>query len=101
MISHGVCVCVFALSSSVQDMSKSVQEFKMNGPAKETGERDNMVASEECVSQRFYQVPHIDTNPLKTTSLTVGDIQPCYVVSSIFRHSIHTSMQLITHYLLW
>ena len=72
----------FALSSSLQDMSKSVQEFKMNGPAKETGQRDNMVAFEECVSHRFYQVPHIDTNPLKTTSLTVRDIQPCYVVSS-------------------
>ena len=44
-------MCVFALSSSWQDMSKSVQEFKMNGPAKETGQRDNMVAFEECVSQ--------------------------------------------------
>lgn len=60
-------VCVFALSSSLQDMSKSVQEFKMNGPAKETGQRDNMVAFEECVSQRFYQVPHIDTNWLSET----------------------------------
>ena len=90
-----VCVCVFALSSSVQDMSKSVQEFKMNGPAKETGERDNMVASEECVSQRFYQVPHIDANPLKTTSLTVGDIQPCYVVSSIKYNKLNTVYRLV------
>ena len=59
-----VCVC---LVIPPQDMSKSVQEFKMNGPAKETGQRDNMVAFEECVSQRFYQVPHIDTNWLSET----------------------------------